>query len=57
MRMGFPLDKSLLFHCTILSGSYLPGKKSSFGHLFCRPVLVKGGATPCHVTAKMGVAV
>ena len=51
------LDKSLLFHCTILSGSCLPGKISSLGHLFCRPVLMKGGAKPCHVTAKVGVVV
>ena len=37
---------------TLLSGSYLPGKKSSFAHF-----LLLNEATLCHATTKVGVLV
>ena len=54
LRTGIPLDKFLLFRFTISLGPYLLGKKCDFGHLFCKPVLMQGGAIICHVTLKSG---
>ena len=55
MRTGIFLDKSFLFRFSILMGSYLPCKKSPFGHLSGKVILLMGGDCLSHVITVVGV--
>ena len=54
VRKGIYLDQSFLLRFSVLMGSYLPRKKSPFGHLSHKVILLMARACLSHVITKGG---